>query len=104
MPACKGPVETGARYCRVRGESQDVRAARAKSGLSLRPFRAICTVMGKDAKSAKDGELSREERLAAKLRENLRRRKAQARASASAAGGGELGADDAPLPNRADEG
>ena len=36
--------------------------------------------------------LSREERLAAKLRENLRRRKAQARASTEAEG------DSPPLP------
>ncbi|MFN3863913.1 MAG: hypothetical protein ACK4RT_06495 [Erythrobacter sp.] len=48
--------------------------------------------MNKDARST----MSREERLAAKLRENLRRRKAQARA---------LGDSDATesLPNRADD-
>lgn len=33
---------------------------------------------------ADDGKLTREERLAARLRENLRRRKAQARAMAAA--------------------
>jgi hypothetical protein len=41
--------------------------------------------------------MSREERLAAKLRENLRRRKAQARAVAGAEGDSD-GAQ--PLPNR----
>ncbi|MXP10962.1 hypothetical protein [Pseudoblastomonas halimionae] len=35
--------------------------------------------------SSKDDKMSREERLAAKLRENLRRRKAQARAIGSEA-------------------
>ncbi|HKT85452.1 MAG TPA: hypothetical protein VJQ77_05130 [Novosphingobium sp.] len=47
--------------------------------------------MGNEASS------TREERLAAKLRENLRRRKAQARAlGARDAGEGEIGRDDAP--------
>lgn len=40
--------------------------------------------------------LSREERLAAKLRENLRRRKAQARAAAGVGGDSEC---PQPLPN-----
>jgi len=40
---------------------------------------------------AANGEMTREERLAAKLRENLRRRKAQARAL-----GGEAEADSGP--------
>jgi hypothetical protein len=43
--------------------------------------------------------LSREERLAAKLRENLRRRKAQARAL----GESDTGNPTETLPNRADE-
>ncbi|MCC6927073.1 hypothetical protein [Novosphingobium sp.] len=37
--------------------------------------------------------LSREERLAAKLRENLKRRKAQSREAASQSGGKSLGGD-----------
>ncbi len=37
--------------------------------------------------------LSREERLAAKLRENLKRRKAQSREAASQSGGKPLGGD-----------
>jgi hypothetical protein len=41
--------------------------------------------------------LTREERLAAKLRENLRRRKAQARAQAGEDRAGQSGDD--PLPN-----
>lgn len=41
--------------------------------------------------------LSREERLAARLRENLRRRKAQARQMA--AGGGESPAETLPKPD-----
>ena len=45
--------------------------------------------------------LSREERLAAKLRENLRRRKAQARAVADTGGDSDSAQ---PLPNSADEG
>ena len=40
--------------------------------------------------------LSREERLAAKLRENLRRRKAQARAAVGAADGALRDSDTAP--------
>ena len=44
--------------------------------------------------STPDDKLSREERLAAKLRENLRRRKSQAKALADK--GGPKG--DAPLP------
>ena len=45
---------------------------------------------------AKDGDnLTREERLAAKLRENLRRRKAQARALADRGGEPPLPKDDA---------
>ena len=40
---------------------------------------------------------TRQERLAARLRENLRRRKAQARALAGP-DGGETGRDAAPLP------
>jgi hypothetical protein len=43
----------------------------------------------------------RAERLAAKLRENLRRRKAQARAAAGTGGDSEVAQ---PLPNCADEG
>jgi hypothetical protein len=45
--------------------------------------------------------LSREERLAAKLRENLRRRKAQARAAAGSEFDSEGPTES--LPNRADE-
>jgi hypothetical protein len=45
--------------------------------------------------------MSRDERLAAKLRENLRRRKAQARAASEASG--ESDAPTETLPNRADE-
>jgi hypothetical protein len=43
---------------------------------------------GREAGMACDGELTREERLAAKLRENLRRRKAQARALDGSGAGG----------------
>ena len=47
-----------------------------------------------------DRKLTREERLAAKLRENLRLRKAQARALVDGPGGGDAGAPEAaPLPN-----
>ena len=47
-----------------------------------------------------DNNLSREERLAAKLRENLRRRKGQAREMAGdqAPGAGESGGDALPKP------
>ncbi len=44
--------------------------------------------------SSAEKDMSREERLAAKLRENLKRRKAQARAKDKQAEGG----DQAPLP------
>ncbi|MFN4020894.1 MAG: hypothetical protein ACK4IC_10290 [Erythrobacter sp.] len=52
--------------------------------------------MNEDARKKISSPKAREERLAAKLRENLRRRKAQARA---------LGDSDATesLPNRADD-
>jgi len=55
---------------------------------------------------AGNSEMSREERLAAKLRENLRRRKAQARAlgaddSATPAGPVAQGESGAPLPKQA---
>jgi hypothetical protein len=60
--------------------------------LSTRRDNAKAFRMSEDTRK----NLSREERLAAKLRENLRRRKAQARA---------LGDSDATesLPNRADD-
>ncbi len=56
--------------------------------------RYICKAfrMSEDARK----NMSREERLAAKLRENLRRRKAQARAVAGAGGDSERAR---PLPN-----
>jgi len=49
--------------------------------------------------------MSREERLAAKLRENLRRRKAQSRATSRAVGGmgDDSGAPTETLPNPASE-
>ena len=46
-----------------------------KQGLSLAAYSGYALTLGKDRTP-----LSREDRLAAKLRENLRRRKAQARA------------------------
>jgi hypothetical protein len=48
--------------------------------------------------STPNDKLSREERLAAKLRENLRRRKAQARALGAADAPGAL-SDEPALPN-----
>ena len=42
--------------------------------------------------------MSREERLAAKLRENLRRRKAQARAASAAAGESDTPTESLPNP------
>lgn len=64
--------------------------------LSTRPDKAKAFRMSEDARK----NMSREERLAAKLRENLRRRKAQSRAASRA-----LGDSDATesLPNRADD-
>jgi hypothetical protein len=46
--------------------------------------------------------MSREERLAAKLRENLRRRKAQARAAAESLSDSDIPPTET-LPNRADQ-
>ncbi|MBU7579556.1 MAG: hypothetical protein KAF27_03660 [Porphyrobacter sp.] len=60
--------------------------------MSAAPDKAKAFRMSEDARK----NLSREERLAAKLRENLRRRKAQARAL------NESGASES-LPNCADE-
>jgi hypothetical protein len=51
----------------------------------------LLTGHGREAPMAANGEMTREERLAAKLRENLRRRKAQARAL-----GGEPDSDSGP--------
>ena len=51
--------------------------------------------MNEDARK----KMSREERLAAKLRENLRRRKAQARALDDS----DMASTTQPLPKRADE-
>jgi|GEM_PF-924251 len=61
------------------------KAAKVKPCLSL-----PCKIAMKRAMSTPEDKLSREERLAAKLRENLRRRKSQAKAIA--------GKDDATLP------
>jgi len=52
---------------------------------------------GREASMANKAEMSREERLAAKLRENLHRRKAQARALDS----GEAGESGETLPKPA---
>jgi len=54
-----------------------------KRGLRFAGMHGICRPM-KAPKTETSGALSREERLAAKLRENLHRRKAQARAQAVA--------------------
>ena len=56
--------------------------------------------MSEEPRKKMSAQASREERLAAKLRENLRRRKAQARAA-----NGALGDSDAtqPLPNPSPE-
>jgi hypothetical protein len=64
--------------------------------LSTRRDNAKAFRMSEDARKNMSSSKAREERLAAKLRENLRRRKAQARA---------LGDSDATesLPNRADD-
>jgi hypothetical protein len=48
--------------------------------------------------------MSREERLAAKLRENLRRRKAQARATSQPSGDSDAANATESLPNRPCEG
>ena len=70
-PASSGVARAGARYCCGSGLCQ----ACVGVGLELRGARGHDSAMAPPEKS-----LSREERLAAKLRENLRRRKAQARA------------------------
>ncbi len=57
--------------------------------------------MSEDPRKNMSREVTREERLAAKLRENLRRRKAQARAVAAASGDSDA---TQPLPNRPSEG
>ena len=54
--------------------------------------------MPNDAGRTETGQTSREERLAAKLRENLKRRKAQARARRAS----ETAAEDTPPPAQAD--
>ena len=65
-------ARTGARYCRARRQCQaDLQAKRADG----KAFR-----MAEQSRN----NLTREERLAARLRENLRRRKAQARALSGA--------------------
>jgi hypothetical protein len=76
--------------------------------LSLRYMSTSLKIAPDNAKSFPMNEgprkiLSREERLAAKLRENLRRRKAQARAAVQVAGESDTGNPTETLPNRADE-
>jgi hypothetical protein len=68
-----------------------------RAGLNRAPVNANAFRMSEDPRK----NMSREERLAAKLRENLRRRKAQARAAA-----GDLRESDRaqPLPNSSAEG
>jgi len=64
-------------------------------GCDVKPSLSHGRNSGKTFRMSEDrAELSREERLAAKLRENLRRRKAQARAKQ----GSEEGQDTLPKP------
>jgi hypothetical protein len=74
----------------------------SSTGLSFGVGRGKAAAMEKkpDAPSRPDG-LSRDERLAAKLRENLKRRKAQARAQDQGVGGQD---DNAALPKQPPEG
>ena len=70
--ACPGTARAGARYCCGSGLCQ----ATAGSGLECRG-----AALHEAAMDTPPKQLPREERLAAKLRENLHRRKAQARAA-----------------------
>ena len=81
-------TRAGARYC--------PRGSDCQAGLEHGRGAGQDGQMNKAGKSA--GELAREERLAARLRENLHRRKAQARALAGSGGAsGSPGEDNAAL-------
>ena len=78
----------GAPYCRVRAHCQ-ARLEGILSALSLSYLSAeACKAKAFRMNEETGKNLSREERLAAKLRENLRRRKAQSREQASDSGAG----------------
>jgi hypothetical protein len=72
------------------------RGGNVKQGLNSLPLGGKAFRMSEPPRN----NLSREERLAARLRENLRRRKAQSRAMSHAAdtGGGESPAETLPKP------